>query len=109
MSALRDGVGEAFDELVREAAAAVLEREPGTLAYACSEVGGAPNQRLFFELYTDRVAFDDHGRQPHVRHFRSASGKYAGNGASTASDRMPASPPPHPHSGSQGPDFRYRP
>ncbi|MFF0105524.1 hypothetical protein [Streptomyces hirsutus] len=34
----RDGAGEAFDELVREAAAAVLEREPGTLVYACSEV-----------------------------------------------------------------------
>ncbi|MET8219151.1 hypothetical protein ACFYRD_40125 [Streptomyces hirsutus] len=35
---LRDGAGEAFDELVRETAAAVLEREPGTLVYARSEV-----------------------------------------------------------------------
>lgn len=69
---LRDGAGEAFDELVREAAAAVLEREPGTLVHACSEVGRAPNQRLFFELYADRVAFGVHGRQPHVCHFRSS-------------------------------------
>ncbi|MFD5656347.1 putative quinol monooxygenase [Streptomyces hirsutus] len=58
-------------------AAAVLEREPGTLVYACSEVEGAPNQRLFFELYADRVAFDEHGRQPHIRHFPSEGGKYA--------------------------------
>ncbi|MEU1693481.1 putative quinol monooxygenase [Streptomyces hirsutus] len=57
-------------------AAAVLEREPGTLVYACSEVEGAPNQRLFFELYADRVAFDEHGPQPHIRHFLSESGKY---------------------------------
>ncbi|GAA3114818.1 putative quinol monooxygenase [Streptomyces echinatus] len=74
---LRDGAGEAFDELVREAAAAVLEHEPGTLVYACSEVEGAPHQRLFFELYADRAAFDEHGRQPHVRHFLSQSEKYA--------------------------------
>ncbi|MGW4566523.1 putative quinol monooxygenase [Streptomyces sp. NPDC004561] len=74
---LRDGAGEAFDELVREAAAAVLTREPGTLVYTCSEVEGAPNQRLFFELYADRAAFDEHARQPHVRHFLSESEKYA--------------------------------
>ncbi|MFF5025525.1 putative quinol monooxygenase [Streptomyces collinus] len=74
---LRDGAGEAFDELVREAAAEVLEHEPGTLVYACSEVEGAPNQRLFFELYADRAAFEEHGRQPHVRHFLSESRKHA--------------------------------
>ncbi|MER6979930.1 putative quinol monooxygenase [Streptomyces carpinensis] len=74
---LRGGADEAFDELVRQAAAAVLEHEPGALVYACSEVEGAPNQRLFFELYADRAAFDEHGCQPHVRHFLSESKKYA--------------------------------
>ncbi|MFF8918869.1 putative quinol monooxygenase [Streptomyces sp. NPDC015032] len=74
---LRDGAGEAFDELVRQAAAAVLEHEPGTLVYACSAVEGAPNERLVFELYADRAAFDEHVRQPHVRHFLSESEKYA--------------------------------
>ncbi|GEK01300.1 antibiotic biosynthesis monooxygenase [Streptomyces sp. ATE26] len=74
---LRDGAGEEFDELVQEAVAAVLEHEPDTLVYACSEVEGAPNQRVFFELYADRAAFDEHGRQPHVRHFLSESKKYA--------------------------------
>ncbi|WP_333776181.1 putative quinol monooxygenase [Streptomyces sp. IBSBF 3136] len=74
---LRDGAGEAFDELVREAVEGVLEHEPGTLVYACGEVEGAPNQRLFFELYADRPAFEEHGRQPHVQHFLSESKKYA--------------------------------
>ncbi|MFK0106962.1 putative quinol monooxygenase [Streptomyces sp. NPDC091217] len=82
---LRDGAGEAFDELVRQAAAAVLEHEPGTLVYACTEVEGAPDQRVFFELYADRAAFDEHGRQPHVRHFLSESKNYA---ESTEIDRL---------------------
>lgn len=55
---LRDGAGEGFDEPVRQAARAVLDHELGTLVYACSEVEGAPNQRLFFELYADRAATD---------------------------------------------------
>ncbi|MEV6840519.1 antibiotic biosynthesis monooxygenase [Streptomyces sp. NPDC051133] len=74
---LREGAGEAFDELVREAAAAVRAHEPGTLVYACCEVEGAPNQRLFYELYADRAAFDEHARQPHVRHFLRECEKYA--------------------------------
>ncbi|WP_235453791.1 putative quinol monooxygenase [Streptomyces olivochromogenes] len=74
---LREGAGEAFDELVREAGAAVRTQEPGTLVYACCEVEGASNQRLFFELYADRAAFDEHGSQPHVRHFLSECEKYA--------------------------------
>ncbi|MEU2421315.1 antibiotic biosynthesis monooxygenase [Streptomyces sp. NPDC007851] len=74
---LRDGAGDAFDELVREAVEGVLAHEPGTLAYACSEVEGAPNQRLFFELYADSAAFEDHRRQPHVRHFLTQSEQYA--------------------------------
>ncbi|WP_348539242.1 putative quinol monooxygenase [Streptomyces antnestii] len=61
---LRDGAGEAFDELVREAVEGVLEHEPVPLVYPCSEVEGAPNQRLFFELYADRATFEEHGRQP---------------------------------------------
>ncbi|MGW5655000.1 putative quinol monooxygenase [Streptomyces humi] len=74
---LRDGAGEAFDALVREAVEGVLEHEPGTLMYACSEVEGAPNQRLFFELYADRAAFEEHRRQPHVRHLLSQREQYA--------------------------------
>ncbi|MFF0630079.1 putative quinol monooxygenase [Streptomyces sp. NPDC004296] len=70
---------------VRQAAEAVLEHEAGTLVYACSEVEAAPDQRLFFELYADRAAFDQHGRQPHVRHFLSES---KNNAERTEIDRL---------------------
>ena len=73
---LREGAAEAFDALVREAAAAVLAQEPGTLVYACNEVEGAPNQRVFYELYADGNAFEEHGRQPHVRRFLSECRQY---------------------------------
>ncbi len=40
--------------------------------YACHRVDSAPRQRIFYELYRDRAAFDEHERQDHVRHFLAA-------------------------------------
>ena len=54
------------------AKAAVGDREPGTLVYACHRVEDAPRQRIFYELYRDRAAFDEHERQEYVRHFLAA-------------------------------------
>ncbi|MFI9081757.1 putative quinol monooxygenase [Streptomyces sioyaensis] len=73
---LREGAGEAFDALVRETAAGIRAHEPGTLVYVCHEVEGAPNQRIFFELYADRDALEEHQRQPHTRHFLTENTKY---------------------------------
>ncbi|MEU3157501.1 MULTISPECIES: antibiotic biosynthesis monooxygenase [Streptomyces] len=73
---LREGAGEAFDALIRETAAGIQAHEPGTLVYACHEVEGAPNERIFFELYADREAFEEHERQPHTRHFLAERTKY---------------------------------
>ncbi|WCD96951.1 putative quinol monooxygenase [Streptomyces sp. HUAS 31] len=73
---LRDGAGEAFDALIRETTAGIRAHEPGTLVYACHEVEGAPNERIFFELYADRAAFEEHERQPHTRHFLAERSKY---------------------------------
>jgi quinol monooxygenase YgiN len=61
-----------FDDLITRTTAAIREQEPGTLVYACHRVDGAPHQRIFYELYRDRAAFDEHERQPHVRHFLAA-------------------------------------
>jgi len=61
-----------FDDLIARTTAAIREREPGTLVYACHRVDGAPRQRIFYELYRDRAAFDEHERQEHVRHFLAA-------------------------------------
>jgi quinol monooxygenase YgiN len=66
---IRPGAENAFDELVTETTAAIREREPGTLVYACHHVIGTPRQRIFYELYRDRASFDAHEEQPHVKHF----------------------------------------
>jgi quinol monooxygenase YgiN len=61
-----------FDNLIARTTAAIRDREPGTLVYACHRVDGAPRQRIFYELYRDRAAFDEHERQEHVRNFLAA-------------------------------------
>jgi quinol monooxygenase YgiN len=73
---LRDGAGEAFDALMQETTAGIRAHEPGTLVYACHEVEGAPSERIFFEIYADHDAFEEHERQPHTRHFLSERDKY---------------------------------
>jgi quinol monooxygenase YgiN len=37
--------------------------------YVSHNVEGQPEQRIFYELYEDREAFDEHERQEHVRDF----------------------------------------
>ena len=61
-----------FDELIARTIAEIRKREPGTLVYACHRVNGSPRQRIFYEPYRDRAAFDEHERQEHVRHFLAA-------------------------------------
>lgn len=69
---VRSGAENAFDELVTKTTAAIREREPGTLVYACHRVTGAPSQRIFYELYRDRAAFEAHEQEPHTKHFLAA-------------------------------------
>ena len=66
---LRPGHGAAFDQLVAETGEGIRDHEPGTIVYACHEVDGAADQRMFYELYRDREAFDAHEAQPHVARF----------------------------------------
>jgi quinol monooxygenase YgiN len=69
---VRPGSEEAFDALTAATTTAIRASEPGTLVYACHRVDQAPQQRIFYELYRDRAAFDAHEEQPHVRHFLQA-------------------------------------
>jgi quinol monooxygenase YgiN len=66
---IRAGHEREFDELVAGTVAAIAEHEPGTLLYVTHAVDQQPSLRIFYELYRDRAAFDEHERQPHVRHF----------------------------------------
>src|SRR5215469_2402352 len=65
-----------FDELVAETVAQIREREPGTLVYAVHAVEGKPLQRVFYELYRDRAAFDAHEEQPHTRRMLAERGQF---------------------------------
>jgi len=66
---VRLGAEDQFDALVAETAADIRTREPGTLVYACHYVDGQPRQRVFYELYRDRAAFEAHEAAAHVRRF----------------------------------------
>jgi quinol monooxygenase YgiN len=59
----------AFDQLVAETVKSITENEPGTLVYATNTVDGEPLSRIFYEVYRDRDAFEEHERQPHTRRF----------------------------------------
>ncbi|WP_063061994.1 putative quinol monooxygenase [Nocardia sienata] len=65
-----------FDRLVEETARGIRELEPGTLVYATHTVTEAPLSRVFYEVYRDRNAFDEHERQPHTRRFLDQRSNY---------------------------------
>lgn len=69
---LHPGAGEGFDRLVAETVEQIRAHEPGTLIYDCHQVADEPDQRIFYELYRDRAAFDEHERQEHIRRFHEA-------------------------------------
>ena len=60
---------EMYDRLVAETIEAIKVHEPGTLVYASHLVDGQPLQRIFYELYRDRAAFEAHEQTAHTRRF----------------------------------------
>ena len=58
-----------FDWLAEEAAEYVRTSEPDTLVYVIHLVPNAPLQRIFYEIYRDRAAFDSHESQPYMQRF----------------------------------------
>jgi quinol monooxygenase YgiN len=76
---------EAYDRLVAETIEGIKANEPGTLVYASHLVDGQPLQRIFYELYKDRAAFEAHEAAPHTRRYLDQRGQYL---ASTKVDRL---------------------
>lgn len=66
---IKGGHEQEFDRLTADTLDGIHAHEPGTLVYVTHKVVDAPNQRIFYELYRDRAAFDAHEQQPHVRRF----------------------------------------
>ena len=73
---LKDGAAADFDRLVGATVPEIHQHEPGTLVYAVHQVAGEPNVRVFYELYRDRAAFDEHERQEHTRRFLAERHRY---------------------------------
>ena len=58
-----------FDRLAEQTAEQVMSAEPDTLVYVIHLVPNAPMQRIFYEIYRDRAAFDRHENQPYMQRF----------------------------------------
>jgi quinol monooxygenase YgiN len=67
---------EAYDRLVAETVEAIKTGEPGTLVYATHLVEGQPLQRIFYELYRDRAAFEAHEASPATRRYLAERDQY---------------------------------
>jgi quinol monooxygenase YgiN len=62
---------EDFDRLTRRVVGQVREHEPDTLVYIVHAVPSAPMQRILYEVYSDRAAYEAHKRQPYVLGFEA--------------------------------------
>ncbi len=69
--AMRPGREAEFDELVRRVTTLTLRNEPGVVTYICYRVDGQPLQRIFYEEYENRAAFEEHQAQEHTRQFHA--------------------------------------
>jgi quinol monooxygenase YgiN len=67
---------EAYDRLVAETIKAIKANEPGTLVYASHFVKDQPLQRVFYELYQDRAAFEAHEASPATRRYLAERDQY---------------------------------
>jgi quinol monooxygenase YgiN len=65
---LEHGAG-GFDRLAEQVVEQVRAHEPDALVYVVHGVPSAPLQRILYEVYADRAAYDDHTRQSYVREF----------------------------------------
>src|ERR1700761_7753127 len=72
---LEDKVAD-FDRAADEVAEQVRASEPDTLVYVIHTVPKAPMQRIFYEVYRDRAAYERHEKQPYVQRFVTARRPY---------------------------------
>ncbi|MFD7813352.1 putative quinol monooxygenase [Streptomyces sp. NPDC059785] len=75
----------AFDDLVSRTGEQIRAHEPRTVVYAVHRVGGRPLERVFYELYRDEDAFNEHESKDYVRAFLSEREQYL---SATEVDRL---------------------
>jgi quinol monooxygenase YgiN len=72
---LEDRVEE-FDRLTQRVVEQVRSRESDTLVFIVHAVPSAPMQRILYEVYRDRTAYQRHTQQPHVQRFEADKRPY---------------------------------
>lgn len=71
-----EAAAEVYDQLVAETVEAIKANEPGTLVYASHLVEGQPLQRIFYELYRDKAAFEAHEASRYTRRYLDERDQY---------------------------------
>ena len=66
---LLDGSVPAFDAMIGSVTEQVRAGEPGTLVFIVHAVPSAPQQRILYEVYRDRDAYQAHQQQPYLMRF----------------------------------------
>jgi quinol monooxygenase YgiN len=72
---LQEGTAE-FDRLTERVVEEVRTREPDTLVYIVHGVPSAPLQRILYEVYRDRAAYEKHRQRPYVARFEAERRPY---------------------------------
>jgi quinol monooxygenase YgiN len=62
---------EDFDRMTQRVVQEVRSREPATLVYIVHAVPTAPMQRILYEVYRDRAAYEEHLAQPYVSRYEA--------------------------------------
>ena len=75
----------AFDALVERTVASIRALEPGTIVYVSHTVADHPLLRVFYELYRDENAFEEHESKDYVQTFLAERGRYL---SATEVDRL---------------------
>ena len=73
---LIEDLAEDFDRLTERVVSQVRSGEPSTLVYIVHAVPSAPMQRILYEVYRDRAAYEQHLRQPYVSQFEADGRPY---------------------------------
>ena len=66
---VRPGCEAEFDQLVKNTVIQILRNEPGVMRYLCYEVDNQPRQRVFYQEYESRAAFEEHEARERPRQF----------------------------------------
>jgi quinol monooxygenase YgiN len=65
-----------FDVLAEQVVREVRTAEPDALVYVVHSVPNAPLQRIFYEVYRDRMAYEEHQRRPYIAQFEADTQPY---------------------------------